>query len=1596
MSQTGEMSQENLPGMNGLEIAVIGMAGRFPGADDVQAFWRNILEGREAVVEYSDAQLRSLGVPPSVLHDPDYVRAGVLFEGVDRFDAALFGFTPRDAELLDPQQRLFLETAWHALEHAGYLGGGTQDGNAIGVFGGCGTPAYLIRHLLAQNPLTARSTILDVLTMVGGNGADSVATRIAYKLNLKGPAVTVQTACSTSLVAVHMACQSLLAQECDMALAGGVSLNLLQRGGYLYRNGAILSRDGHCRAFDAQASGTVLGSGAGMVVLKRLEDAIRDGDCIHAVIRGTAVNSDGADKVGFTAPSVQGQAAVIRAALAVAGVEPHEIGYVETHGTGTVLGDPIEIAALTQAFGDDCPRQQCAIGSVKSNIGHLDAAAGVTGLIKTIMALRHRTLPPAINFSAPNPQIDFAASPFHVNTRATPWPAHLQPACAGVSAFGIGGTNAHVIVQAWEQADVGSGLSFPRENAAVPAASASAAVSGYPVPDAAGAGDAVQARPARGSAPLHVLPLSAQSDASLRAGAEALQAYFEAHPDAPMTDVAGTLAVGRRMLPRRLLVLARDAQDAADALIRQPLDRYFEGAALTDAPALTFMFPGQGAQHPNMGRSFYDSHARYRAVVDDCCARLRPLLDIDLRTLLYPDLHGRDETEAAALLTQTRYTQPALFVAGYAMVQQLHDWGITPQAMIGHSIGEYVAACVAGVFSLADALHVVAMRGRLMHGMPPGAMLAVGLDEAALQQHPLADCDLAAVNAAGMSVLAGTDEAITRAEAQFRGQGIAVSRLRVSQAFHSRMQEPMLAAFESVLAGISLKPPAIPFLSNLTGTWIRPDEAQSPAYWVRQLRNTVRFADGITELLQQEGRVLLDIGPGHTLQRLVRRHAALGDTPVLAIQPPPDGAGPGTAEAGGVIQPDREAQLQACLAQLWVAGVDVQASPLFRHAPIRRLPLPLYVFDRQSYWVDVPADADTERHALTAEPVRLAGRNAWLYVPVWNRQPASPMHLPERARVLLLGEPVPLLLALQMWLEQQGFQAVLASTGPEYQRVSSTHYRLRPRHDDDFARLLQDLAQDQGRPTHVCHAQSLGMTGSGEAAVGNTGSREHGSEVSGSTVVDSSVVSGGRHDEETAVQDALLGLLSLARHCGEDLNAGCRLLVLTRASDDVTGAEALQPLQALLHGPCVVIPKEYPHLDCVRLDLDVDGQCTARRVVECIAQTLFAPEHDAVQAWRGSHRWTQTYTALPDNPPGRPLGLRRQGCYLITGGLGGIGFHLARHLAQHWQASLVLLGRSGESAHAQRIGELKALGGRVMVCQVDVADAAAVSAAVARAQAEFGMIDGVIHAAGVSHQQLVAQIGPEDLAPALAAKVQGTQNLLDAIRAPGMAAPVFVMLFSSLASTLGGVGNALYAGANACLDAAAAAWRDEGGTRVMAVNWDGWRDIGMAADMHLPDHVGISPDQGMALFETLLASGEDSQVLVSTIPLAQRWAATQDAWPQPRAAAEADLPARQRQPRPALRTAYVAPADDLEESLAEIWADMLGIEGIGTHDSLFELGGDSLLAVQLLAVVKHAYDVDIAPAGFFQEPTIAALAVQLEQKVMAQIQEEEAPDGASV
>lgn len=818
---------------SGVEVAIVGMAGRYPGANDIDALWRNIRDGVESVTAFADQALRERGVSESDLADAEYVKAGIVLEGIDQFDAGFFGYSPRDAEQLDPQHRIFLETAWHALEHAGHAGDDRT--KLVGVYAGSGANVYLLRHLLAGVDWRS-SDIASLLGLMNGNDKDSLATRVAYKLDLRGPAVSVQTACSTSLVAVHLACRSLLNHETDMALAGGVWLNLLQDGGYHYQPGAILSPDGHCRAFDARAAGTVIGSGAGIVVLKRLSDALAEGDTIHAVIKGSALNNDGAAKVGYTAPSVDGQAEVILAAQAMAEVSSDSIGYVEAHGTGTTLGDPIEIAALTQAFRAGSSRRgYCAIGSVKTNVGHLDAAAGVTGLIKTVLALKHQTLPPSLNFEQPNPAIDFANSPFYVNTEVRRWPAGETPRRAGVSAFGMGGTNVHVILE--EAPSMSEGIT-PQVNDA------------------------------------ELLLLSARSEGALTRSIEQLAQHLGQHPEQNLPDVAHTLRRGRKRFGYRAAVLARNHAEAIGALTSRVGASFVSGHVLSECPTVAFLFPGQGAQHVDMARSLYEREHVFRDMVDRCCVRLASPLALDLRELIYPkEVSG--ENEATLRLAQTAITQPALFVIEYAMAQLWMSWGLTPDAMLGHSIGEYVAACLAGVFSLEDALELVAARGRLIQSTPSGAMLAVSLPEAELRLLAVG-CDVAAVNAPELGVLSGPVEVIDAVERQLVERGVAARRLHVSHAFHSHMLDPVLRDFRAIVSRIVLSPPRIPFVSNLTGHWITSKEACSADYWVQHLRGTVRFSDGLGELLSKPDRMLLEVGPGDGLSGLARRHPLAG------------------------------------------------------------------------------------------------------------------------------------------------------------------------------------------------------------------------------------------------------------------------------------------------------------------------------------------------------------------------------------------------------------------------------------------------------------------------------------------------------------------------------------------------------------------------------------------------------------------------------------------------------------------------------------------------------------------------------------------------
>ncbi|HLL70296.1 MAG TPA: amino acid adenylation domain-containing protein [Pyrinomonadaceae bacterium] len=814
---------------------------------------------------------------------------------MELFAAPFFGINPREAEVIDPQHRLFLECAWEALEDAGY-NSETYAGR-IGLYAGAGMNTYLLYNLYSNREVIR--AVGDFQAMIG-NDKDFLPTRVSYKLNLRGPSVSVQTACSTSLVAVVLACQSLQTFQSDMVLAGGVSVRVPRNAGYIYQKGGIMSPDGHCRAFDANAEGTVVGSGVGIVVLKRLEDALADGDTVHAVIRGSAINNDGALKVGYTAPSIEGQREVINEARAMAEVEADTISYIEAHGTGTTLGDPIEIAALTQVFrAQTDERNFCAIGSVKTNVGHLDTAAGVTGLIKTVLALKHKQLPPSLHFEEPNPNIDFANSPFFVNRRLTEWTRGRTPRRAGVSSFGIGGTNAHVVVE-----------------------------------------EAPEVEPAdTGGRPYRLLLLSAKTDTALETLTTNLAAHLRQNPEVNLADVAYTCAVGRRPFEHRRTVLCQDTEDAARALETLDGKRVFTNYHETAERPVAFLFSGGGTQRVGMGLELYEHEPVFRAEVDRCSELLQPYLGLDLRRVLYPRAEGR---EAAALkLNEMSVFQPALFVVEYALARLWMSWGIEPQVMIGHSTGEYAAACLAGVFTLEEALSLLAARGRLMQQMPAGAMLAVPLSEEEVQPLLNGELSLAAVNSPAMCVLAGTVEAVERLESNLQGRGLDCRRLQTSQAAHSKMMEPILGAFIERVERIALQPPRIPFVSNVTGTWITDAQATDPHYWSQHLRQTVRFADGVGALLKEPELILLEVGPGRTLGGLAKQHPskAAGHVVISSLRHP-------------ASQESDAASMLNALGQLWLAGKQFDARGFYAGERRRRISLPTYPFERQRYWVE--------------------------------------------------------------------------------------------------------------------------------------------------------------------------------------------------------------------------------------------------------------------------------------------------------------------------------------------------------------------------------------------------------------------------------------------------------------------------------------------------------------------------------------------------------------------------------------------------------------------------------------------------------------------
>lgn len=1513
-------------------IAIVGMAGRFPGAKNLEEFWQNLANGVESVSFFNDEELIESGIDPSFLKNPNYIKASAVLEDADLFDASFFDFNPKEAEITEPQHRLFLECAWSALENAGY--DPQRYRGKTGVYGGASLNNYYSFDRNRDRLGSARS----YQTLIG-NDKDFLTTRVSYKLNLTGPSITIQTACSTSLVATVLACQSLLNYQCDLALAGGVSIRVPQKTGYLHEPGGTLSPDGHCRAFDAEAGGMIIGNGVGVVALKRLSEAIADGDYIHAVIKGAAINNDGAGKVGYTAPSVDGQAEVIAEAMMLGEVEPETISYLQAHGTGTALGDPIEIGALSKVFQANTAKKGfCAIGSVKTNIGHLDAAAGIAGLIQTILALKHQQIPPSLNFEQPNPKIDFENSPFYVNTKLRSWKSGETPRRAGVSSLGIGGTNAHVVL---EEAPVGEmGRRGDEET---------------------------------GRSKSNLLVISAKTESALETATDNLVEHLNNHPELDLADVAHTLQVGRAEFNYRRVVVGKDLNDVAIALRSREPQRVLTYHSPPERHSLVFMFPGQGSQYINMGKELYQTEPVFREWIDRCSELLEPELGLDLRSLIYPAVETNQLARANRdlPLRETQIAQPAIFTIEYALAQLWLAWGIKPQAAIGHSIGEYVAATIAGVFSLEDALHLVALRGKLMQQMPTGSMLAVSLPEAEVQELLNDELSLAAINAPNLCVISGSDAAIAKMHQELNNQNIECRPLHTSHAFHSAMMDDAIAPLTQAVTRVQLNPPQLPFISNVTGTWIRTEEATDPSYWAKHARQTVRFAKGIDELLKDKNQILLEAGAGRTLSTLARKNSnrAVGQIILSSLRHPKETV----SDTAFILE---------TLGKLWLAGVKIDWRNFSVPQQRRRLPLPTYPFEGQRYWIEAtPNSVKTAQQRSTAINTDVAD---WFYVPRW--QESIPAHLVTQAKQLeqlcwlVFIDTAEIGAEIVTQLEAKHQEIISVKVADRFARLSDRLYTINPQRPEDYHALLQALQQQNWTPQKIIHCWSI-------TANGKPSTPELEKQIE---LFDSS--------QNLGFYSLLFLTQALAK---QNIAEPIKLCVVTNDVFDVTGTEDLCPENATILGACKVIPQEYPNISCCCFDVvltESDPKFGAKLRDYLLAEFVAEPT-DNIVAYRGHHRWVQTYEKIRlESTVVNQSQLRQSGVYLILGGLGSIGLLIAKYLARTVKAKLILLGRTGLPAREQwqewlvthqetnnisrkirQVQELLALDAEVLVIEADLAQESQMQRAIVRATQEFGSINGVIHAAGEKTGCAIAQTTKTDAQSQFNSKVRGLYVLEKVLQGQDLD---FCHLTSSLASVLGGLGFISYAAANIFMDAFAHKHNQTASFPWSSFNWDNWSTEDEDVDEQGISHQSLyqygmrSPAASIDAFERSLAMAGFARVAISSGDLQARireWIELKSL-PTEELATSQNLFSKHQ--RPNLDINYVAPRNQVEQTVADIWQEILGMEAIGIYDNFFELGGNSINAIQIAAKANQA-GLKLTTEKFFQHQTIAELTADL-------------------
>ena len=1348
-------------------IAIVGMSLRVPGAATPTEFWNNLAGGVESITTLTDEQLSVAGVSRDAVQRQGYVRRAAPLERMEWFDAEFFGFSPKDAAIMDPQHRQFLAACWEALEDAAHPAS-AFDGS-IGVFGGCGMGAYLAFNLLSNQQLVDDVGLF--LLRHTGNDKDFLVTRASYLLDLQGPAVSVQTACSTSLVATHLAVQNLLRGECDLALAGGVTIEIPHGRGYQYQSGEILSPDGHCRAFDADAAGTVFGSGVGVVVLRRLSEAIADGDNIYAVIRGTAINNDGARKVGYLAPSVDGQAACIAEALAVAEVPATSVQFVECHGTGTAMGDPIEIAALDQAFGRPIDGEPyCQIGSVKTNIGHLDTAAGAASLIKASLALHNGAIPPSLHFRRANPNSVLAGSAFHVATELTKWPSPTNsPRRAGVNSLGVGGTNAFAVLEEAPPRSVGTA--------------------------------------AHGA---QLLVLSARNRAALDGASDRLAQHLETHDDLNLADVAHTLHVGRHQFSERRVVAASSIAEAAQLLRSGDARRVFTHSAGTRRPPIVFLFPGGGTQYPRMAAQLYAAQPTFRRYVDEGLRLAKDVHGLDLRPLLL----GDDAQPAAATAFEDPSVQlPALLIIEHALAQLLISWGVVPTALAGHSVGETVAACVAGTMTFADCLGLIVLRGKLM-SRTRGGMVSVHMPAAELK--PLLEeygLDLGVINAPDLCVASGAEDALVALEARLEQLGVEFSRVRINIAAHSRLLDPVLDEFRSYLQTIDLSVPNIAWVSNQSGTWITAEQATDPEYWVLQLRGTVDFAANIAAVAAEHvDAVFVEVGPGTTLCSLARLNPAVGAR---------HGAVHTMRHADESV--DDTTVLLTALGRLWALGGEYPTSWAYTAGTRSRLSLPTYAFQEQRYFIEARSRDRNDSNGPSM--LERSPADEWFWEPAWLRTSvATP--LSETATYLVFADVVGIADRVIPRLRAAGHRVAVVRAGDSYRMIRPDEYLLAPEHGrGGYEQLLADLVRNGYVPDRVLNLALLAERP--EFRPGH---------------------SFFHRNQELGFYNLVFLMQAWA---AEGLRRPLHLLVATANAQKVTASDTVAwPEQATVLGPLQVLPHELPELTCVAVDLALPAPKRRAKpdydhVVEAIvseAQAASADERGSVvAAWRDGVRLARTYRQVSPTPSG-PFPLRRNGVVMITGGLGGIGLTIARHLHESSGARLILatrtplppveqwdeLHRTLDADHPllARIDGFTALrdsGAEVVVVQVDVTNIARMREVMAEIRSTHGGLHGIVHAAGVIDDRPLLEKEQVDIERVLAAKVYGTLVLDELTRDQPLD---FFVIFSSTSAITGPAGQLDYVAANAFVESFAQANPD----RITSIAWGAWADVGMAVE----------------------------------------------------------------------------------------------------------------------------------------------------------------------